>query len=143
MNVSFTGTRYGMSGDQALRVEKFLLECIEAEPEEFHFGLCIESDTQAAEIASWLGFIVFAHPASDVSPDLIGSMPKNQATSVTLEPKPALKRNHDIVDAGEVLIAAPRGPERKRSGTWATVRYALGHDVPVWLAWPDGRGEKR
>ena len=54
-------------------------------------------------------------------------------------PKGYLDRNHDIVDAADVLIAAPSGTtEKRRSGTWATVRYArkLGRTICVVL--PDG-----
>ena len=34
-----------------------------------------------------------------------------------------IKRNHNIVDNTNMLIASPDAYERQRSGTWATVRY--------------------
>lgn len=41
------------------------------------------------------------------------------------EEKPFIKRNHDIVDACDVLIACPEtNKEVQRSGTGATIRYA-------------------
>jgi predicted Rossmann fold nucleotide-binding protein DprA/Smf involved in DNA uptake len=50
-----------------------------------------------------------------------------------------LDRNHDIVGACDVLIAAPRQPkEIRRSGTWATVRYADQFGRVIALVVPDG-----
>jgi hypothetical protein len=47
---------------------------------------------------------------------------------VNHEPKVYAERNQDIVDASDVLLAAPEFPEKddksKRSGTWQTVRKA-------------------
>ena len=51
-------------------------------------------------------------------------------------PKPYLDRNRDIVDACEVLLATPDGPERLRSGTWSTVRYARKIGKPVEVRLP-------
>jgi hypothetical protein len=53
-----------------------------------------------------------------------------------------LDRNHAIVDAVHALIAAPKGSkEERRSGTWATVRYARKDRKPIDLVTPDGRVE--
>lgn len=52
--------------------------------------------------------------------------PVNREPDFTvLEPLPYLKRNHDIVDTCDFLLALP-GTEQEivRSGTWATIRYA-------------------
>jgi hypothetical protein len=60
-------------------------------------------------------------------------MPDN----VTLLPeREYLQRNRDIVDATDVLLAAPDGPERVRSGTWSTVRYAYRAGRGVLLVMP-------
>jgi hypothetical protein len=41
------------------------------------------------------------------------------------EAKPFIKRDHDIVDETEVMLATPVSrEEHMRSGTWTTVRYA-------------------
>jgi len=41
-----------------------------------------------------------------------------------LDPAPYLERNRAIVDAGDIVLAAPQTlEEQQRSGTWATVRY--------------------
>jgi len=50
-----------------------------------------------------------------------------------------LRRNHDIVDATDELVAAPAGyVEEPRSGTWATVRYARQCGRFITIVWPDG-----
>ncbi|MGJ4734846.1 hypothetical protein [Leptospira levettii] len=52
-----------------------------------------------------------------------------------------LKRNQAIVMATNELWAFPSGPEKQRSGTWATIRFARKTGKPVKLFWPDGRVE--
>jgi predicted Rossmann fold nucleotide-binding protein DprA/Smf involved in DNA uptake len=52
--------------------------------------------------------------------------------------RPYLDRNRDIVAASDVLIACPKGPEQRRSGTWSTVRYARQARLPILIVWPDG-----
>lgn len=112
--VGFTGTQRGMSERQ-----KEALEAILAAAYELRHGDCVGGDKEAHEIARRLGLRVVIHPPSD---------PKKRAFcdgDVILPPKPYLVRNHDIVEAVSVLIAAPRIDEEElRSGTWATVRYA-------------------
>ena len=48
---------------------------------------------------------------------------------------PYLERNKNIVNAVDFIIAAPDGPEKVRSGTWSTVRYAkkVGTKGVVWM----------
>lgn len=56
-----------------------------------------------------------------------------------LHPRPYLDRNHDIVDATDVLIAVPNSvKEELRSGTWATIRYAKRTKQPLMVIPPDG-----
>lgn len=83
-----------------------------------HHGDCIGSDEQADEIAISMGWKIVVHPPIN---------PKNRAwceNGDILQEKDYLVRNHDIVDACEVLVAAPTGDEIGSSGTWATIRYA-------------------
>jgi hypothetical protein len=50
-----------------------------------------------------------------------------------------LVRDHDIVDAADVLIAMPEGmKEYLRSGTWATVRSTRKRGKRIILVYPDG-----
>lgn len=58
---------------------------------------------------------------------------------IVLPAKDYLARNHDIVDAAGLLIAAPSGPaEKRRSGTWATVRHARKQGTRIWIVLPSG-----
>lgn len=130
MKIGFTGTKQGMTNRQkrALRnlMQRFYRGC------EFHHGDCVGADEQAHKIAdkhndSW----TVQHP-----PD------NNKARAFTetnekRKPFPYLQRNHHIVTASEILIAAPRTLEEElRSGTWATVRYARKKGRPVIILDP-------
>jgi len=67
------------------------------------------------------------------------------AVQVTFLPrKEYLTRNHELVDASSVLFACPKGThEELRSGTWATVRYALKQHKEVVVIYPDGSIQTR
>ena len=49
-----------------------------------------------------------------------------------------LVRNRKIVDDSDAMLACPDGPERMRSGTWMTVRYALKQGKHTIIIMPDG-----
>jgi hypothetical protein len=49
-----------------------------------------------------------------------------------------LTRNGKIVDWAHGLIACPSGPEKLRSGTWATIRRARQKGIPILIIYPDG-----
>jgi hypothetical protein len=133
--VGFTGTREGMTIDQ----KETLIYLLKANKKnnhrnEFHFGLCLGADEEAALIAERLGYVTVAHPSdrpqwtSDFVPD-----------EYAQAPKPPLERNPDIVRASEILFAAPSGfVEVRRSGTWATIREARRTNTPLYIIWPDG-----
>jgi hypothetical protein len=126
--VGFTGTQRGMTPEQKNEF-KSLIEAIN--PVEFHHGDCIGADEQAHYIVADTVDVVI-HPPID---------PKKRAfcQGTTLTEKPFLKRNHDIVDAASVLIAAPgETNEVLRSGTWATIRYAHKTNTRTIIIYPDG-----
>lgn len=143
MNVGFTGTSKGMLPDQraAVRstlqtllgfvaVKKAPLDC------SFHHGDCIGADAEAHHIAKAIGYKVVIHPPSNPSARAFCS---NDGFVDILHAKPYLVRNHDIVDASDVLVAAPkRMNEELRSGTWATVRYAAKQHKKIFIVWPNG-----
>jgi hypothetical protein len=52
------------------------------------------------------------------------------------EVKPFIKRDKEIVDAVETMIATPAGAEQVRSGTWTTIRYAKKQLKPVHIIMP-------
>lgn len=121
--VGFTGSRVGMSVKQTIALRAVL-----SSTDEFHHGDCLGADAEAHRIAREAGVrAIVVHPPSD---------PKARAFcagDVQRAPVPYLIRNRSIVNETEFLIAAPRGPEVLRSGTWATVRYArkVGKEVHV------------
>jgi len=122
--VGFTGTHKGASSVQLFEAEQKLKALKEQGYDEFHHGLCIGADVQVATIAKKLGYRVVAHPglASDPKNLLFRGECENDETR---EAKPFIKRDHDIVDETEVMLATPKGhAEEARSGTWTTVRYA-------------------
>lgn len=123
--VGFTGTQQGMTEQQKTQLRITLQAYAVGYPEAYHVlrhGDCTGADNEAHWIALSLGYDVIVHPPvnsskrawQDAGPHVI-----------VLPPRDYLARNHDIVDACDVLLAAPSTPyERLRSGTWATVRYA-------------------
>lgn len=125
--IGFTGTRNGMTDVQKERVRDRLKR---NQASELHHGDCIGADEEAHGIALALGVDVVVHPPTD-----------NRARAhcdvgTVLAPLPYLKRNHAIVDACDLMLAAPDGPERQRSGTWATIRYARKQGKVVILLLP-------
>jgi hypothetical protein len=116
--LGFTGTRVGMSLSQKEELRKFLRQRL---PAVFHHGDCIGADQQAHRIVRELApeCTIIAHPC-----DLPYARAHCNADVVCVPLKP-LVRNAIIVDACQVLVAAPEHDEEKlRSGTWATVRMA-------------------
>lgn len=104
-------------------------------PASLHHGDCVGADELAAALASSRGILVCAHPPID------HRFRAFYVSDVTLPAKPFLERNHDIVDAVELLLALPARAEYLRSGTWATVRYARRHGVEAAVCTPDGTVE--
>jgi hypothetical protein len=130
MIVGFTGSRSGMPEAQLQAVSR-LLDTLDGD--EFHHGGCIGADVAAAFWARVHGYQTFRHPGD--TPD---KQDKRFVDDVVFDVLPNLVRNHKIVDVADFLIAAPDGPERQRSGTWATIRYARSWRVPLTIVMPDG-----
>jgi hypothetical protein len=112
VRIGFTGTRRGMSLSQAAQLE-WLLDEVPGKVTEFHHGCAIGADREAAAlVAARAPGAIREHPAGD-------------------DP---LARNRDIVDACDILVAAPRWDrEELRSGTWMTVRLARKKRIPVLM----------
>jgi hypothetical protein len=60
-----------------------------------------------------------------------------------LEVTPAnlLQRSHDMVDAADLLLACPGGPEDLTTPEWATIRYAKRTGKAVVIVYPQGQLE--
>lgn len=136
MIVAFTGTQADMTGKQFDAVLELLTEL---KPREIHHGDCIGADARFHAIAVWLNhenlncqIKIHVHPPTNNSKRAFC-----EDVDVMHEPKDYLDRNHDIVDACDVLIACPKEKEEKRrSGTWATYRYAKKQGLEIHLILP-------
>ena len=116
MKVGFTGTQHGMSLWQQEQLRNLLLEPTFTE---FYHGDCIGADNQAHTIALSSGLQIVVHPPTDDRKRAF------VAEGELLPQYPYLERNKHIVEACDLLIAAPKTLEEiVRSGTWSTVRYA-------------------
>jgi predicted Rossmann fold nucleotide-binding protein DprA/Smf involved in DNA uptake len=133
-----TGTRKGITDAQT----RWLREQL-AYAETLHHGACVGADEAAHTIALDLGSSIVVHPPENTRLMAEVRTPPRGRSFVICQSKPYLERNHDIVDASDRLLALPDGPERPKSGTWATVRYAVRTGKPVAICYPDGTVEHR
>ena len=143
MNIGFTGTRQGMTQAQWHWTKREILALKLDYENTFHHGCCVGADEQAhrivrdhiAKMGVWNWGIVLHPPQYTKHKALcLGEVAQ-------WRPKPYLDRNRDIVNCSDILIAAPAGPEVRRSGTWSTVRYARKCGKPIIIIYPDGRVE--
>ena len=137
MKVGFTGTQDGMTMRQHRKLAAILRGL---DVSEFHHGDCIGSDAEAHVIAQSLGIRVVVHPPENDAKRAFVALSRGTAQRHADDirvPRPYLKRNHDIVSACELLIATPREHrEQRRSGTWATIRFAGRTGVEVLIIEP-------
>ncbi len=127
-----------MTPEQKAQVRDALLLYRQWGAREFHYGLCIGADEQAAAIAKEIGYTVIAHPGfNPKNPDTRLFRSDFDLNDVVLPEKAFIKRDHDIVDAVEQMIATPLSWEEEiRSGTWTTVRYARKKKKPINICYP-------
>jgi len=131
MKVGFTGTQEGLTKIQKIMLIEFLVNNV-FQIEEVAHGDCIGADAEFHSICYQLGIKIVIHPPLN---------PKKRAyctSPYVLEPKEYIERNHNIVDSSTLLLATPKLlREEQRSGTWATIRYAL-NKIPVNVFYNDG-----
>lgn len=133
MIVGFTGSRDPLPSAQKAALERLLYRLDDEERiAEGHHGDCIEGDMEFDRWCRSVGIERHAHPGPD------GPNRARSDAQVIYAPQPFLVRNRDIVDACDVMVSCPSGPERQRSGTWATVRYARKLGRRLIVVWPDG-----
>ena len=114
-----------MGTSQKTELEALLKKLKEEGFDEFHHGLCIGADEQAAMLAKELGYRVIAHPGLAHDPTNLQYRSQWTGSDETTEAKPFIERDREMVDITERLIATPlTRAEVIRSGTWTTVRYA-------------------
>lgn len=131
MRIGFTGTQDGMTVPQRQFVYD---EVMMLRPSEAHHGCCVGADFEFDRLldATWVDTVI-GHPPINTT-----KMAADCHCDGFRDPFPYLVRNRHIVDETNWLIAAPKGPEEQRSGTWSTVRYARRLGRPVTIVWPDG-----
>lgn len=133
----FTGTHHGMSNAQLTTFTQ-LINFLAIQ--EFHHGDCVGADMEADRVMRLHKPevpIIIHPPIDDKLRAFCGTAYPH---TVVLPTKPYIERNHDIVKATRILIAAPHQAENvTRSGTWATIRYALSESKTVLFIQPDGK----
>lgn len=129
MKIGVTGSR---STPTAVQRENLLLALLTAQ--EVHHGCCVGADALAHDICRERAIDVVVYPPDDHKHVYAMGLKADRL----MPEKPYLLRNRDIVDSVDRLIAVPSAPERLRSGTWATVRFARNLGKQVTILWPDG-----
>src|SRR5262245_60390687 len=131
LHIGFTGTRYGMNPHQTQALYDYLQRRTSEGEVHFHHGDCIGADAEAHRIAFLLGAILHVHPPA--SP-IYRAYCVGPSRVIRYEPLPYLARNWMIVEACTILLAAPQtDTEVRRSGTWATIRYARRQEKRVMI----------
>lgn len=125
----FTGTRFGISDRQINTIESLLV----VQPFEAHHGDCVGADAQLHALSRLLGARVVVHPPINDAHRALCVGDEARA------PLPYMRRNKNIVDACDELIAAPlESAEQERGGTWRTVQLARKAKKRLTIVWPDG-----
>jgi len=130
IKIGFTGTRHGMSLEQKKEFEKIIKS---KKCEEFHHGMCVGSDEQAHQIVKEMKIKIVGHPPT---------FKKFMAAcdcDVNKKPYEYLKRNKNIVNDTNILVATPDCKEKTRSGTWSTIRYARKQGKRIYIIHKNGR----
>lgn len=123
-HIGFTGTRHGLNLKQKFELIRALQTYALGKGEMvFHHGCCIGADNFFHRLGMILGVRIVLHPPEDKSAVVLQHFMDVPEDDV-MPSLPYLARNKQIVDTTQMLIAGPDGPERQRSGTWSTVRYA-------------------
>jgi hypothetical protein len=137
MHTGFTGTQRGMTAIQRNIARGFLSQGWFPE-DAFHHGDCIGSDAECAYIAKDIGYWVVGHPPTNSSKRAFFQ------SDAIHTPRTYLVRNHNIVDCSAQILAMPgEMNEVLRSGTWATIRYAIKKRKKICIIYPDGTSEVR
>lgn len=139
MKVGFTGTREGITAYQTISLAALIATF---EITEAHHGCCIGADAEFLRLIrkhyeklESLVCIYYHQPEDKKHAFEIRPSPIDRV----LIPRPYLTRNRNIVDLTDILLACPKTKvEERRSGTWATIRYARRSDKPIYIIFPDG-----
>ena len=128
LKIGFTGTRHGMNDVQQKEFEKLIKS---KDFEEFHHGMCVGSDQQSHEFITAIKKIKSAKTVGH--PPKFKKFMADCPCDITMKPYDYLKRNKNIVDETDILIATPDVKEKVRSGTWSTIRYARKQHKKIYI----------
>jgi hypothetical protein len=130
--VGVTGTRSGMTNYQKQNVYQYLYDIIEGvDVAQFNHGDCIGVDGEAADIAMDLGYEIVCFPPLEFI------LRYNHKSDIIHAPQTYMKRNRDIVDNSDVMMAVPWEMEHQsKGGTWYTFDYSIKKKVPIQLFLP-------
>jgi len=135
MKVGFTGTQEGTTNEQFAACTEFFLS---EDVSEFHHGACIGADEEIHKLVVIMKSKVYKYPSTVTTK--LGKCPGGYLACQAMHP---LKRNPLIVDAVDMLLACPKTQyEIRRSGTWATIRYARKVGKPIMIIFPNGEIRK-
>ena len=105
IKVGFTGTRHGMSDEQSKEFEKLIKSMGISE---FHHGMCVGADKQTHDIIKINNIKIIGHPPT------YKKFVANCSCHIIKESHDYLKRNKNIVDETDILIATPDVKEKLR-----------------------------
>jgi hypothetical protein len=142
--IGFTGTQKGMTEFQRESVLRLLFQLA---PTTVVHGVCVGSDADFHHIVrgNLPDVVIRGRPGVDK----FGAAPKRADLDLdeVMRPWRYEVRNRHIVDdlpgPTDALIATPDGAERRRSGTWSTVRYAKARHRRIYVVMPTGDVEER
>lgn len=134
MKVGITGSRNGLTMEQRVVLSGMLKHLHRNGATELHHGDCVGVDAEAAEIARKMGYRIVSHPPTEAA------LRAFTEADETREAADYLTRDRAIVDSTDVLLGFLESKkERRGSGTWYTVNYAIKEDKSrVVVIGPDG-----
>lgn len=125
-SIGFTGTRCGMSVRQQHALRELLDDTLGLFGFHAHHGCCIGADAEFHEecrIPRGGPVTIVGHPGPEW-PD--GKTCADVECDEMRPRRPYFVRDQDIVDAVQIMIAAPlQNESQRRGGTWATIRMAM------------------
>lgn len=124
LHIGITATRHGMSMLQLARVVVLAHDLTTGNPFTAHHGLCVGGDEEFHRIVRPLPLShIVGHPGPDWPNGALCA--RITDCDEVLDPMPYAKRNRAMVNASQVMIAAPYEPTpQPRGGTWMTIGMA-------------------
>lgn len=145
MNVGVTATadEGGLTRVQLLVLRQHLVDLAAAFARDewlwLLHGCCTGGDEQLARAARQFGYRLHGFPGRGLLDPQRSLILNDRLEPVPSTKTPELTRNRNIVAAADILLVGPSGfTEKRRSGTWATYRYALAAGLPLVIVYPDG-----